>query len=199
MIKNHSIENFKEFLETYITLPENDWNQIIVDFEPQVLQKNEMLLEEGFICRYFYFFEKGLVRFCCNVDGNDVTKTFCKAPYCFTSKISFRNQTPSREGIQALEESVVWRISYEQYKKLEQIPSWNTFMRKLVNEIQEFLENHLLESKILTAEQYYSNLLEHFPADFMQKIPLKHLASFLGVAPQSMSRIRNKLHKNKRS
>lgn len=195
MINNNSIENFKEFLKTYITLPENDWEQIKTEFEPQVFKKNEMLLEEGSVCRYFYFFEKGLVRFCCNIDGNDITKIFCKAPYCFTSKVSFRNQTSARESIQVLEESVVWRITYEQYKRLEQIISWNIFMRKLMNEIQEFLENHLLESKILTAEQYYDKLLEQFPADFMQKIPLKHLASFLGVAPQSMSRIRNKLHK----
>ncbi|WP_159520642.1 Crp/Fnr family transcriptional regulator [Sunxiuqinia indica] len=195
MIENYSIEDFKDFLKTYITLPENDWNQIKAEFEPQVLKKNEMLLEEGSVCRYFYFFNEGLFRFCCNIDGEDITKTFCKAPYCFTSKISFRNQTPASEGIQALEKCVVWRITYEQYKRLEQIASWNTFMRKLMNEIQEFLENHLLESKILTAEQYYDKLLERFPADFMQKIPLKHLASFLGVAPQSMSRIRNKLHK----
>lgn len=199
MIENYSIEDFKDFLNTYITLPENEWNQIKSEFELHVYKKNEILLEEGSVCRYFYFFNKGLVRFCCNIDGEDITKTFCKAPYCFTSKISFRNQTPAREGIQALEETVVWRISYDQYKRLEQIASWNTFMRKLMNEIQEFLENHLLESKILTAEQYYDKLLQRFPADFMQKIPLKHLASFLGIAPQSMSRIRNNLHANRRS
>ena len=199
MIKNNSIEGFKEFLKAYITLPENDWTQIKAEFEPKVFQKNEMLLEEGSVCRHFYFLNNGLVRFGCNIDGEDITKTFCKAPYCFTSKISFRNQTPARESIQALDETIVYRISYEQYKRLEQIASWNTFMRKLMNEIQEFLENHLLESKVLTAEQYYHKLLEQFPADFMQKIPLKHLASFLGVAPQSMSRIRNNLHKNRRS
>ena len=193
------MNELKEFIKQYTHLTDDDWDIIKNEFEPVVCQKNEMLLEEGKICRYFYFFEKGLVRFCCNVDGEDITKTFCKAPYCFTSKISFRNQTPAHEGIQALEESVVWQITYEQYKKLEQINSWNIFMRKLMNEIQEFLENHLLESKILTAEQYYHKLLERFPADFMQKIPLKHLASFLGVAPQSMSRIRNNLHKKRKS
>ena len=161
--------------------------------------KDEMLLEEGSVCRYFYFFEEGLIRFCCNIDGVDVTKTFCKAPYCFTSKISFHNQTPARESIQSLEKGVVWRISYEQFKNLDKIAAWNIFVQKLMNEIQELLENHFIESKLLTAEQYYDKLLEQFPADFMQKIPLKHLASFLGVAPQSMSRIRNKLHKNRRS
>ena len=199
MTNNNTIHDLKEFIKIYTDLPEDDWNFIEREFQKELFQKNEMILEEGNVCRHFYFFEKGLVRFCCNVDGNDVTKTFCKAPYCFTSKISFRNQTPACESIHALEECVVWRITYEQYKKLEQIPSWNTFMRKLMNEIQEFLENHLLESKILTAEQYYDKLLERFPADFMQKIPLKHLASFLGVAPQSISRIRNNRHKNRRS
>ncbi|MCF8360982.1 MAG: hypothetical protein K9G70_00015 [Prolixibacteraceae bacterium] len=119
---------------------------------------------------------------------------FCVSPYCFTSKVSFRNQTPAPESIQALDDCTLWKITYDQYKKLEKINSWNIFMRKLLNEIQEFVENRLLESKVFTAEKNYENLLKRYPAGLIQKIPLKHLASFLGVAPQSLSRIRNKLH-----
>lgn len=189
------MDELKEFIRKYIFLSDDDWKLIKSDFQRKVFLKNEMILNEGSICHYFYFFEQGLLRFFCNIDGDDVTKTFCVAPYCFTSKVSFRNQTPANEGIQALEECVVWQINFSQYKKLEKINSWNLFMRKLLNEIQEFLENRLLESKVYTAEENYENLLKRYPASLIQKIPLKHLASFLGVAPQSLSRIRNNIYK----
>ncbi len=192
------MDNFKEYLKNYTQLPDDEWDLIRKDFRRIVFKKNEYILEEGTICKHFFFFEKGLVRFCCNVDGEDVTKTFCIAPYCFTSKTSFRKLIPAHESIQALEESVVWQITYDQYKELEKINSWNIFMRKLINEIQEFMENRLLESKIFTAEKNYENLLIRYPS-VIKKIPLKHLASFLGVAPQSLSRIRNNLQNNRKS
>lgn len=192
-------EQLKNFIRNYTNLAEEEWDEIKKVFQREVFQKDDLLLEEGKVCRYFYFFEQGLIRFFCNVDGADVTKTFAIAPYCFTSKVSFRNQSPASESIQALDETVVWKISYQQYKQLEKIASWNIFMRKLLNEIQEFMENHLLETKIHTAEQYYQKLQDRYPADILQKIPLKHLASFMGVAPQSLSRIRNNIYKSGRS
>ena len=191
-------EPLKDFINNFIALPEEDWEIIQKEFKREVLKKNEIILEEGKICRYFYFLEKGLIRFYCNVGGNDITKMFCVAPYCFTSKVSFRNQSPANEGIQALDDTIVWKIDYGQYKKLEKINSWNLFIRSLLNDIQEFMDNRLLESKIYTAEENYKNLMKRYPG-IMAKIPLKHLASFLGVAPQSLSRIRNNLHKNERS
>jgi len=191
-------ELLKDFINHFITLPVDEWKIIQSEFIRDTFGKNEIILEEGKICRYFYFFEKGLIRFFCNVEGNDITKMFCIAPYCFTSKVSFRNQSPADEGIQALDETIVWKIDYRQYKKLERINSWNLFMSKLLNDIQEFMDNRLLESKVLTAEENYKNLLKRYP-EIMAKIPLKHLASFLGVAPQSLSRIRKNLHKNDRS
>ena len=193
------LEDFKDFIQKYTVLSNDDWGKIKHEFVRQEFKKDEIILEEGKICRYFYFYECGLIRFFCNIEGADITKTFAVAPYCFTSIISFRNQTPSNEAIQALDDTVVWRITYEQYKKLEKINSWNIFIHKLMNEIRDFMEKWLLESKIYTAEQNYARLLENYPADLMQKIPLKHLASFLGVAPQSLSRIRNNLHNKQRN
>ncbi len=187
----------REFIEKYTQPTSEEWSLIQKKFEKVVFQKNDHILQEGNICRYFYFFESGLIRFYYNVDGEEVTKTFAVAPYCFTSKISFRNQSPSEENIQALEKTMVWRINYEQYRELEKLNAWNLFMRKLLNEIQEFTDKLILESKTRTAEKRYQILLENYPPDLMQKIPLKHLASFLGIAPQSLSRIRNNLHTNR--
>ncbi|WP_163323730.1 Crp/Fnr family transcriptional regulator [Draconibacterium mangrovi] len=192
-----SIENFRSFIERYVTLTQAEWETICCDFRLKLFKKDDLIVEQGKICRHFYFFEEGIIRVFYNIDGNDITKSFAIPPYCFTSKISFRNQVPSEESIQALENTVVWEITYGQYRKLEEIETWNRFMHKLINEIQEFTEKRMLESKIYTAEQNYEFLLNRYPAQLMQKIPLKHLASFLGVASQSLSRIRNKLHNSR--
>jgi CRP-like cAMP-binding protein len=193
------IETFKNFIEQYVQLSHDDWETIKNEFQQEAFQKNEVILEEGKVCRYFYFLDTGLIRFYSNVHGGDITKSFVVAPYCFTSKISFRNQLPANEAIQALDKTIVWKIDYRQYKELEKINSWNLFMRKLLNEIQEYTEKLMLESKIHSAEKNYENLLQQYPADLIQKLPLKHLASFLGVAPQSLSRIRNNIQNKQKS
>lgn len=184
--------NFREFIENYSKLSDSEWNTIEQFLERREFFKNEAILKENNVCRYFCYLECGLVRFYNNIDGKDITKTFTIAPYCFTSKISFRKQIASIEGIQAIDNCVVWRISFDNYKKLEALNSWNLFIRKLLNEIQEFSETFYLEIRTLTAEERYKRILNKYPVELIEKIPLKHLSSFLGIAPQSLSRIRKK-------
>lgn len=184
------------FINNYVVLPADDRQKIVDAFTKVEFQKGEIIEEEGKICRHFYLLQSGLIRFFYNIDGSDITKTFTIAPYCFTSIISFRNQSPSAESIQALEDTVTRRIHYDQYQELARLESWNVFVRKIANEVQEFSEKLMLESKTQTAEYRYMQLLKEYPAELIQKIPLKYMATFLGIAPQSLSRIRNKIHKN---
>ena len=190
--------NLREFIEKYSLITDYDWKIIEELFIERVFAKNETILEEGSVCRYFYFLESGLIRFYNIIDGNDITKTFTIAPYCFTSKISFRKQTASIEGIQALERTVVLQISAENFKKLESLNSWNIFIKRLLNEIQEFSESFYLEIRTMTAQERYLKILEEYPEELVRKIPLKHLSSFLGIAPQSLSRIRKNFTKSKK-
>ena len=181
----------REFMVSYAVVPEEEWQVIVDSFERNEFRKNELILMEGAVCRYFYFLEEGLVRFFVLNDGDEVTKFFTVAPYCFTSKDSFRNQLPARESIQALEKTVVWQTTLKQANELLELKSWNTFTRKFVHEVQNHVEELLMESKTRTAEDRYFRLLEKYP-ETIQKIPLKHLSTFLGIAPQSLSRIRKK-------
>lgn len=188
----------RKFIEKYTNLTDADWQIIQQAFEKRVFKKDEFLLEEGKVCRYFYFLEEGLVRFFIVKNGEDISKIFTAAPNCFTSTTSFRSQKPSVEYIQAMEKSVVWQVSYSQVNKLAGLNSWNDFIRKFVHEVREFAEELLMEVRTETAEFRYEKIMQKYP-DLILKIPLKHLASFLGIAPQSLSRIRKKLSQNSRS
>lgn len=191
------MDAFKEFIEKHIQLPAKDWEIIQPAFTKREIRKNDFILEEGDVCRNFYFLESGLLRYFYNIDGNEVVKTFTIPPFCFTSKISFRNQRPAQESIQAIEDSVIWLTNYRQYRELEKLNSWNGFINSLLNEIDEFSETMIIQSKTLTPDQRYQWLTKNYPAGLLQRIPQKYLASFLGIAPQSLSRIKSNLYKKK--
>jgi CRP-like cAMP-binding protein len=147
------VDTFKKFLENYIALPNSDWGRISACFEKRVVEKDEILLEEGKICRHLYFLESGLLRYYINKDGNDVTKFFTDSPYCFTSKVSFTTEEPAAENIQAIEQSEIWQITLQQANDLLELKSWNTFIRKLIQEVQFFTEEILQELQTETAAQ----------------------------------------------
>lgn len=183
---------FRHFIENYTTVSDQDWMTISACFKQQTLEKDEILLEEGKICRHLYFIESGLLRYFIYKDGNDITKFFTEAPYCFTSQVSFTAEKPATENIQAIEKSVVLQTTLKQANDLLELKSWNTFIRKLIQEVQYYTEEILQEIQTETAENRYLKMLEKQP-QLVQRIPLKHLASYFGIAPQSLSRIRKKI------
>jgi CRP-like cAMP-binding protein len=190
------MDNLKLFIEKYTELPKAEWEAIAKCFEKRIIKKDVILLEEGKVCKYLYFLESGLLRFYISKDGNDITKFFTIAPYFFTSQASFNSGKPATENIQALENAVVWQLSRKQTEELFVLSSWSTFARKITQEVQFFTEQILEEIQTETAELRYNKMLTQNP-ELVQRIPLKHLASFLGIAPQSLSRIRKKLSNTK--
>ncbi len=188
----------KQFIERYITISSTDWDEIQAYFNRRELEKDEIILKEGEICRQLYFLESGLLRYYIMKDGEERNKFFTVAPYFFTSQFSFNQQQPAKETIQAIEDSMIWEVTYQENQQLLQLESWNLFARKITQEVQFFTEEILEELQTETAENRYLKLMNNQP-ELLQRIPLKHLASYLGIAPQSLSRIRKKLMANGRS
>jgi CRP-like cAMP-binding protein len=186
------LDTLKQFIENYTLLPIDDWKQISNCFEKRIIKKDEIVLEEGKVCKHLYFVETGLLRFYINKDGNDVTKFFTEAPYLFTSQASFNSEKPATENIQAIEKCVVWQIGFKQANELFVLKSWADFARKITQEVQFFTEEILEELQTETAEVRYDKMLKNNPA-LLQRLPLKYLASYFGIAPQSLSRIRKKI------
>lgn len=186
------MEKLKQFIENYTSVSETEWSEISNFFEKVIIEKDEIILREGKVCKQLYFLESGLLRFYINKDGNEITKFFTDAPYFFTSQASFNSQKPTSENIQAIEKSTVWQVSYQHTNDLYKLNSWSEFGRKITQEVQYFTEEILQEIQTETAENRYKKMIETNP-EFLQRIPLQHLASFFGIAPQSLSRIRKKI------
>lgn len=186
------MKEFRKFIEQYEKIPDADWELICAHFRRKEFPKNHNILEQGKICKNLYFLESGLLRFFILKDGSEITKFFTVAPYCFTSQASFNSKKPANEYIQTIEKSIVWETTFDENQELLKLPSWNRFARKITQEVQFFTEEILEELQTETAENRYQKLLKNQP-ELLQRIPLKHLASYFGVAPQSLSRIRKKV------
>ena len=186
------MDALREFICQYSPLSTTEWARISACFEKMEVKKGTLILREGSICRHLYFIESGLLRFFFLKDGSEVTKFFTEAPYCFTSQASFTMEQPAKESIQALEPSVLFRIPFQAANDLLSLPGWNTFVRKLIQEVQGYTEEILQELQTLTAEERYEHLLKNQP-ELAQRVPLKYLASYFGIAAPSLSRIRKKI------
>jgi CRP-like cAMP-binding protein len=180
---------FRQFIHNYTPLSNADWVSVEKYLVRMEVKKETILLQEGKICRHLYFLERGLLRFFILKNGNDVTKYFTDIPYCFTSIKSFETQIPATENIETLEDTVLWAMTFKSVQSLQNLPAWSTFTRKLVQEVQIYTDEILEDLQTETAENRYKKMLfENDP--LLQRVPLKHIASYLGIAPQSLSRIR---------
>ena len=190
---------FRAFISDYTDLPDKDWNEIEKHLIYREYAIGELILKEGDVCKKLYFLEHGFLRyFSLKEDGESATKFFTEAPYCFTSQQSFTNKSPSKESIEVLEKAMVWEMPQEMAFELLRLASWSEFVRKLVQEVQFFTQEILEELQAKTAEERYITMLES-NSSILNRSPLKYVASYLGIAPQSLSRIRKKYYQQQRS
>ena len=198
LIDQKAMHPLRQFILQYTPISEPDWQTISDCLIRREMKRETLLLEEGKTCKHLYFLEKGLLRFFVWKDGLDITKYFTDVPYVFTSQKSFNQQVPAQESIETLEDSIIWQMTYGDAQRLLELKSWSTFIRLLVQEVQTYTEEILEALQTQTAEQRYKLLLQQ-DADLVQRVPLKHLASYLGIAPQSLSRIRKKMQQQLRT
>lgn len=185
----------RNYISSYCTLNDADWKLIEPCWQKKWVPNQTRLLIQGQFCEKLWFLESGLMRyFLLTESGQDITKFFTCAPYVFTSQVSFSKNVPAIENIETLEDSIIWEMSVEDAFRLLENVAWSTFIRNLVLEVQYDTERLLLESQTLDPESRYIRLLEE-EENLALRVPVKILASYLGIAPQSLSRIRARLAK----
>lgn len=192
------MDSIRSFVERYTVIPAGEWPHILAAFRRVEYKAGAYVLREGERCNHLSFLASGLLRYVVLRDGEEFNKFFTVAPYFYTSQQSFNDRTPARESIRAVEDSVAWSITYEENERLLQQPGWAAFGRAITQEVQFFTEEILTELQTETAADRYGKLLEKRPG-LVARLPLKDLASYLGIAPQSLSRIRKKVARTRGS
>lgn len=165
-------------------------------FEPVLFPKNRVIEEENKIPQYLYFIVSGFVRlFHYNDNGDEITTHINCPPGFITSYFNFINQTKANENLECITECELLRISKTNLDKIiSQSATFKDFSIWVFQQSLAYNENRSKELATLTAEQRYLKLIENFP-DILQNVPLQYIASFLGMNPKSLSRIRKEIIK----
>jgi CRP-like cAMP-binding protein len=170
-----------------------DLEKVIRSYERIDFAKNDFLIEEGTTANFYYFLESGFARsYAIDLEGNDITTKFFSATDIVIDWHSYFLKTKCREDIQAITPCVAWKISFENFMKLFNIEAFREVGRtKLINNYFE-LKTHSVSIIADAAKDRYLNLIKQKP-DIVQNVPLKQIATYLGITDTSLSRIRKEI------
>lgn len=180
-------------IQHYIPLSSAD-EAIIATLVRQLnLKKGEHLLQAGQVCKNVFFIDKGLVRYYASIEGEEKTSYFNKEGEFVCDYASFLPQQPSRTNIQALEDATVYSISQANMDLLyQQVEHGERFGRLAISEVFVSAIHQINSLYSDPPELRYQTFLTKFP-EIAQRIPQYYIASYVGIKPQSLSRIRKRM------
>ena len=198
IISNNLFRNLKEtdkirmFIGSVIDLNDEEWSLLNNYIEIRHLKKNEFFLKEGKVCDSIAFINYGLFIYYKILDNADEKTTdFAVEGEWITNNHSRLNNSPSHLYIKAIEDSEVLIIKNKDLEYLyNRMPKLERFGRILMEQAFVKLVQLSIDLQILPAKERYEKLLKNYPEIF-QRLPLYHIANYLGIAPKSLSRIRN--------
>lgn len=169
-------------------------NELLNDFRTitttHKLPKHHLLHQEDTICNHLYFIETGIARSYYHKDGKDITAHFAIENGGITAIDSFIQRKKSRYNIEILEDAVVHSMAhYDIQVLLDQKPSYEKFVRLFLEQIYVDLAERVEDLLFYNAKERYDNLILKKPS-LSQRVNLGHIASYIGVTQETLSRIR---------
>lgn len=156
----------------------------------KMLVRGENVLQEGQVARKIYFIESGYLRCFYNKDGKEINLQFALEHAFITNLKSLRTNLPSEYNMQAGESTLLWEFSKDDLLRLyAQSPEVESFGRNLLEALLIAQEEHANLFKLSTPLERYQYLASHHP-ELLQRISLSQLSSYLGIARETLSRIR---------
>lgn len=193
-LKNKTMDNkLVEYFSRIMPLSDEEKRAITESMVVKTFKKGTVLLEEGKISTECYFVLEGCVRQYYVVDGEEVTNNFFTEEQFVVSIISFSQKVPANHYFSCCEDStLVVANEQKEHDLYQRFPKFETISRIVVSnnfgEQQEAMASYITD----TPEQRYLKLLKSRP-DLFQRIPQYQLASYIGVKPESLSRIRKRI------
>jgi CRP/FNR family transcriptional regulator, anaerobic regulatory protein len=187
------LKNIIEIVNQYSEISEDAKTELGKFIIQKKVKKGTLLLEAGTTCRHLYFLQKGFARGFYYQKGKEITSWFALENDIVTSLYSFVGQKPSVESIEILESSMLSAISFEHLQQLyEKYPEFNLIGRRFAEKYYVDLFIRTMSLQFQSAKERYLHLLASQP-QLLQKASLGHIASYLGVSQETLSRIRAKI------
>ncbi len=184
-------EILKQHILSYVAFSDQELELIVSKFRLNSYEAKGFILSEHKVSSDVHFIVNGLVRTYYVRDGKEITTYLASDKGFVSSYPSFINQTKSIEHIQCLEATSTLSISYEEMQELYRlIPQWEKVGRILAEQTLLCLADRLFKLQAIPAKEKYLEFLKTSSDKIVRRTPLLHIASFLGIAPESLSRIR---------
>jgi CRP-like cAMP-binding protein len=180
-------------MQSYIDLDAKEIDCIKLLFTERSIKKGDFFLAEGQVCKQVGFIVKGLMRYYINHDGEDRSYSFAQENSFICNYESFIPKTASTKIIQALEDCEILQISYDDLQILyKSIRHGERLGRLVIEHVFIQVLQDLSSFYTDTPEYRYEQFIKKHP-DLQQRISQYHIASYVGVKPQSLSRIRKRI------
>jgi len=180
-------------IEKVLTLTADEKVLLKGSFQTATAKKKDILLKEAEITKYSYFVEDGLLRmYATDNNGFDHNIQFAMNGWWMSDMLSLLNQTPASFNIEAIEDSRLLTISQPAKETLLQsIPGLNIYFRKLSENALAAYQQRFAINLSLPAQERYGKFCERYPM-LIQRLPQKHIASYIGVTPEFLSKMLNR-------
>ncbi len=192
------VEQIKEYISRFVCYNDQELTAFFKILRKTVIPKGGYLMQAGQVCDHVAFINKGHFRAFYVIDNKEVTYNFSFQGNFFTDYPSFLTRQPSNETHQALEDAEVLTLSYNDMQQCYvNTPAWERFGRLIGEFILIGIAERNRSMLFMSPEERYLNLMKTRPK-VIATIPQHHIASYLGIQPESLSRIRRRLADSKK-
>ena len=184
----------QQFFQSFNLFSKNEIDHLLTFFKERTLAKNDFFVKENERCKEIAFIQSGIFRsYYTSNEGKDNTYCFRFPNDLMASYSSFISDKPSIENLQAISEATLLVIKKEKIQELvSENPKWSEFLRIIAEQEYLELEKRFFQLQRDNAAQRYAYLIEN-QTNYIQKIPLQYLASYLGITQRHLSRIRKEI------
>jgi CRP-like cAMP-binding protein len=188
-----TMNGIRKHLERFVTLTDHDWEIFSSKLIKREFSKKSILLKVGQNEKYLSFIEQGIVRFYIPTKLNDITFGFAFDNNFVSAYDFFLTQEPSNYQLETITNTILWSLNYDDLQEIYTKTDVGNKIGRLASE-DLFLKKSKRELSLLTesAERRYLNLFKEQP-HLLKLIPLKYIASYIGITPQALSRIRKRI------
>lgn len=188
------MENFNKLIQEHFgVLSRQELSIVRSYFKEERLCKNEIFTESGQSCNRLSIVKSGILRvYALTEKGKEITQWLSTKDFFITEVTGFFFNQPNRWTIQAFTETELLTITKTDYHKLcNEFPKWNEIEKKFILKCFAMIENRIFSHLSMTAEERYNQYFEH-NRELFHQVPLQYIASVLGMAPETFSRIRKR-------
>jgi CRP-like cAMP-binding protein len=193
MTEFQQLLKIEAFIRTIIQPDPQEWEAFIRIVKFKKLRKKDMLLEEGTVCNFIAFLNSGVIREYAFQNGKDTTVDFVSENQFASDYQSFITRSPSKQYLEALTDVELIILRREEINSLyDEYKVWERFGRLIIERI--FCINEAKRKKLIatTHDEQYRDFAAVYP-QIVQQVPQYYIASYLGLTPEHLSRIRKKV------